>query len=171
MLCCSSAQVLWKMQAHQECPPWRITPLECTLANNAPTSSLECPVTNSLDLKSPGIRASWLFRGAEVLWRSATAVTSLECTDTKNGLASPVECTDTNSLDLKCFRFHSYKKRWGGGGVPAAMLRQNVKASRGTCPGARVAALPFLSLKAPAAWRTLPRLIFSPLWHPMCSIQ
>ncbi len=55
MLCCSSAQVLWKMQTHQECPPRRITPLESTLTKNAPVSSLECTVTKSLDLKCPGM--------------------------------------------------------------------------------------------------------------------
>src|SRR5713101_8411043 len=61
-----------------------------------------------------GIRASWPFGGAEVLWRSTTAVTPLECTDTKNGPASPLECTDTKSLDLKSFRIHCYKKGgWG----------------------------------------------------------
>ncbi len=44
-----------EMQTHQECPPRRITPLECTLTKNAPVSSLECTVTKSLDLKCPGI--------------------------------------------------------------------------------------------------------------------
>jgi len=54
----SAPQVLWKMQTHQECPPRRITPLECTLTKNGLVSPLEFTVTNSLDLKSPGIRAS-----------------------------------------------------------------------------------------------------------------
>src|SRR6266852_804366 len=107
-----------EMQTHQKCPPRRLTPLQCTLTNNGLVSSSECPVANSLDLKSPGIRASWPFGGAEVLWRSSTAVTRLECTLTKNGFASPLECTDTKSLDLKSFRFHSYKKRGVGGPVP-----------------------------------------------------
>src|SRR5713101_8142089 len=96
-------------------------------------------------------------------------ISPLECTDPKNAPASPLECTDTNSLDLKSFRIHCYKKRGVGG--PAAMPRQNVHTLWGACPGARVEALPFLSPEAPAAWRTLPRLIFSPLWHPMCGIQ
>jgi hypothetical protein len=102
------------MYTHQECPPRRLTPLECTLTNNDFVGSPECPVKNSLDLNSPGIKASWTFEGAEVLWRSSTTVTPLECTDTKNGLVSPLECTDTKSLDLKSFRFHSYKKHPGG---------------------------------------------------------
>jgi len=102
-----------EMQTRQKCPPRRITPLECTLTNNGLVGSSECPVTNSLDLNSPGIRASWTFGSPEVLWRSSTPVTPLECTDTKNGLISPLECTDTNSLDLKSFRFHSYKKHRG----------------------------------------------------------
>ncbi len=104
-----------EMQTHQECPPRRITRLERTLTNNRLVGSLECPVKNSLDLKSPGIRASWPFGGPEVLWRSAAALTPLECTLTKDGLLSSLECTDTNSLDLKSFRFHSYKKHPGGG--------------------------------------------------------
>ncbi len=91
-----------------------VSPLECTLTNNRLVDSLECPVKNSLDLKCPGIRASWPFGGAEVLWRLATVVTPLECTLTKNGLVTPLECTDTNSLDLKSFRFHSYKNPRGG---------------------------------------------------------
>jgi len=103
-----------QMQTHQEYPPRRLTRLESTLTNNGLVGSLECPVANSLDLKSPGIRASWPFGGAEVLWRSSTPVTPLECTDTKNGLLSSLECTDTNSLDLKFFRFHSYRKRGVG---------------------------------------------------------
>src|SRR5712692_11073254 len=88
-------------QTHQECPPRRLTRLECTLTNNGLVGSSECPAKNSLDLNSPGIRASWPFRGAEVLWRSSTPVTPLECTDTKNAPASPLESTDTNSLHLK----------------------------------------------------------------------
>ncbi len=98
---------------HQECPPGQITPLECTDTRYRRAPALESTLTNSLDLKSPGIRASWPFRGAEVLWRSATAITPLECTLTKNGLITPLECTDTNSLDLKSFRFHSYKNPRG----------------------------------------------------------
>src|SRR5713226_9241194 len=90
-----------ELQTHQEGPPRRLTRLECTLTNNGLVGSLECPVTNSLDLNSPGIRASRPFGGPEVRWRSATAVSRLECTDTKNASASPLECTDTNSLDLK----------------------------------------------------------------------
>jgi len=104
-----------EMPTHRKCPPRGITSLECTLTDNGLAGSLECPVSNSLDLNFPGIMASWPFRGAEVLWRAATPVTPLECTDTKNGLVSPLECTDTNSLDLKSFRFHCYKKRGGGG--------------------------------------------------------
>jgi len=106
-----------KMQTHQKCPPRRITSLECTLTNNGPEGSLECPVTSSLDLKFPGIRASWTFGGAELLWRSSTSTTTLGCTDTKNAPATPLECTDTNSLNLKSFRFHSYKKRGVGGHI------------------------------------------------------
>src|SRR5712691_3265499 len=81
-----------EMQTHQECPPRWITSLECTLTKNGLGGSSECPITNSLDLKSPGIRASWPAGGAEVLWRSAMAVTPLECTDTKNAPATPLEC-------------------------------------------------------------------------------
>src|SRR5712691_421609 len=103
------------MQTHQECPPRRITPLECTLTNNVLIGSPECPSTNSLDLNSPGIRASWTFGSAEVLWRSATAVTRLKCTDTKNGLLSSLECTDTNSLDLKFHGITLIQKKRGGG--------------------------------------------------------
>ncbi len=126
MLCCSSAQVLLEMQTHQERPPRRISPLECTLTKNGLGGSLKCPVTNSLDLKSPGIRASWPFGGPEVLWRSSTPVTRLECTLTKNGLLSPLECTDTNSLHLKSPGMNTYKKRGVGGvGEPAAMPRQS----------------------------------------------
>ncbi len=104
-----------QMQTHRQCPPRRLTRLECALTKNGLAGSLECPVTNSLNLKSPGIRASWPFGSAEVLWRSATPVTPLECTLTKNGLLSSLEFTDTNSLNLKSFRFHSYKKRGVGG--------------------------------------------------------
>jgi len=127
MLCCSSAQVLWKMQTHRKCPPRRITPLECTLTKNGFVGSLECPVTNSLDLKSPGIRASWPFGGAEVLWRSATAVTPLECALTRHrqGPVNPLESALTRLLGLKSFRFCTYKKK-GGGGRPAAMPPQSV---------------------------------------------
>ena len=104
-----------EMQTHQECPPGRITPLECTLTNNCLVGSLECPVTNSLDLNSPGIKASWPFAGAEVLWRSSTPVTPLECALTKNAPASPLEYALTELLDSKPFRFCTYKKRGGGG--------------------------------------------------------
>jgi len=106
-----------EMQTHQECPPRRLTPLECTLTNNGLVGSLEGPFINSLDLNSPGIRASWPFGSAEVLWRSSTPVTPLECTDTKNGLLSPLECTDTNSLDLKFHGITLFQKKggWGGG--------------------------------------------------------
>src|SRR6266852_9393233 len=41
-----------EMQTHQECPPRRLTPLECTDTKNAPASPLECTDTKSLDLKS-----------------------------------------------------------------------------------------------------------------------
>ncbi|SRR5712692_98716 len=103
-----------EMQTHEKCPPRRISPLECTLTNNGPVGSLECRVANSLDLKPPGISASWTIGGAEVLWRSATPVTPLECTDTKNAPVSPLECTDTNSLNLKPRRMNTYKKHPGG---------------------------------------------------------
>ncbi len=63
-----------EMQTHHERPPRRITLLECTLTNNGFVDSLECLVTNSLDLKPPGIRASWPCGGPEVLWRSSTPV-------------------------------------------------------------------------------------------------
>src|SRR5712691_1559554 len=106
-----------EMQTHQECPPRWITSLECTLTKNGLGGSSECPITNSLDLKSPGIRASWPLGSPEVLWRSSTPITRLECTLTKNGLLSPLECTDANSLGLKSFRFHSYKKHPGGASV------------------------------------------------------
>jgi len=105
-----------RMQTHQEYPPGRATPLEYALTRQRRAPALESTLTNSLDFKSPGIRASWPFGGAEVLWRSATAITPLECTLTKSVLVSPLECTDTKSLDLKSFRFHSYKKRGVGGG-------------------------------------------------------
>src|SRR5712691_8716541 len=100
-----------EMQTRQKHPPRQISPVECTLTNTGLKGSLECPVTNSLDLKSPGIRASWPFGRAEVPWRSATAVTRLECTDTKNGLLSSLECTDTNSLDLKFRGITLFQKR------------------------------------------------------------
>ena len=44
-----------EMQTHQECPPRRLTRLECTLTKNGLLSSLECTDTNSLDLKFHGI--------------------------------------------------------------------------------------------------------------------
>ncbi len=103
-----------EMQTHQECPPRRATPLECTDTRHRRAPVLESTLANSLDLNSPGIRASWPFKGADVLRRSSTPVAPLECTDTKNGLLSSLECTDTNSLGLKSFRFHSYKKPPGG---------------------------------------------------------
>src|SRR5712692_11129083 len=87
-----------EMQTHQKCPPRPITPLECTLTRQQRRGlacSLECPVENSLDLKSPGIKASWTFRTADLLWRSSASATPLECTDTNNGLLSSLECTDT----------------------------------------------------------------------------
>src|SRR5712691_3026859 len=112
------------MQTHQKYPPRQITPLEYTLTNNGFVDSLECPVKNSLDLNSPGIRVSWPFGGAELLSHSATPVTRLECTDTKNGFASPLECTDTNSLNLKPPGMNTYKKRGVGG--PTAMPRQSI---------------------------------------------
>ena len=111
-----------EMQTHQECPPRPITSLECTLTKNGFAGSLEWPVTNSLDLNSPGIRASWPLRGAEVLWRSSTAVTRLECTDTKNGLASSLECTDTNSLDLNFRGITLFQKKRGGGSSLPSLL-------------------------------------------------
>ena len=112
-----------EMQTHQECPPRWITRLECTLTNNG----LECPVANSLDLKSPGITASWPFRGPEVLWRSSKAVTPLEYALTRHrqGPVNPLESALTRLLGLKSFRFCTYKKR-GGGGRPAAMPLQSV---------------------------------------------
>jgi hypothetical protein len=114
-LCASSVRAgSLELQTHQECPPRRITPLECTDTRHRRAPALESTLTNSLDLNSPRITASWPFGSAEVLWRSATAVTPLECTDTKNGLVSSLECTDTNPLGLKSFRFHSYKKPPGG---------------------------------------------------------
>src|SRR5712692_31793 len=102
-----------EMQTRQECPSRRTSPLECTDARHRGAPASESTFTNSLDLKSPGIRASWPFGGAEVLCRSAKAVTCLDCTLTKNDLLSSLECTDTNSLGLKPFRFHCYKKRGG----------------------------------------------------------
>jgi hypothetical protein len=103
-----------EMQTHQECPPRRITRLECTLTNNDLAGSLECPLTNSLHLKSPGIRASWPFGGAEALWRPATPVSLLECALTKNALANLLEYALTELLDLKPFRFRTYNKPPGG---------------------------------------------------------
>src|SRR5713101_8065647 len=103
------------------------SPLECTHTKNDLVGSLECPVTNSLDLKSPGIRASWPFGSAEVLLRPATSVTSLECALTRHrqGPVNPLESALTRLLGLKSFRFCTYKKRGGGGG-PAAMPPQSV---------------------------------------------
>ncbi len=92
-----------------------VTPLECTLTKNGLVGSLECSVTNLLDLKFPGIKASWKVGGAEVLWRSTTAVTPLECTVTKNAPVSPLECTLTKLLDLKCPGITLFQKRGGGG--------------------------------------------------------
>ncbi len=100
--------------------------LECALTRQRRAPAVESTLTSSLDLKSHGIRASWPFGGAEVLWRSTTVVTPLECTLTKSGLVTPLECTDTNSLDLKSFRFHCYKKHRGGPSLlpcfPASLL-------------------------------------------------
>jgi len=104
-----------EMQTHQECPPEGITPLECTLTNNSLVGSLKCPVSSSLDLNSPGIKASWTFGGPEVLWCSSISTTPLECTDTKNGFVSSLECTDTNSLGLKSPRITLFQKKGGGG--------------------------------------------------------
>src|SRR5713226_3110854 len=44
-----------EMQTHQECPPRPISALEYALTKNAPTTSLECALTISLDLKPPGM--------------------------------------------------------------------------------------------------------------------
>jgi hypothetical protein len=42
-----------EMQTHRKCPPGWISLLEYALTKNAPASSLECALTNSLRLKSP----------------------------------------------------------------------------------------------------------------------
>ncbi len=52
-----------EMQTHQECPPRRVTPLECTDTKNGLISPLECTDTNSLDLKSFRFRSYKKHRG------------------------------------------------------------------------------------------------------------
>jgi hypothetical protein len=110
-----------ELQTHQACPPRQISPLECALTDNGLGGSLECPVTNSLNLKSPGIRASWTFGAADLLWRSSTPVTPLEYALTKNRLVSPLEFTLAKSLDLKPRGMNTYKKH-PGGALPFCLL-------------------------------------------------
>ncbi len=90
-----------------------VSSLECTDTRDRRAPALESTLTNSLDLNSLGIRASWPFGEAEVLWRSARAITPLECTLTESGLISPLECTDTNSLDLKFRGITLFQKKGG----------------------------------------------------------
>ena len=113
--------------------------LECALTRQRRAPAVESTLTSSLDLKSHGIRASWPFGGAEVLWRSATAVTSLEYALTENAALSSLEYALTELLDLKSFRFRTYKKRGGGGSLfllcliclPRQGARRRSRAERG----------------------------------------
>ncbi len=124
-----------EMQTHQKCPPKWISPLQCTLTKNSIVGSSECPVTNSLNLNSPAIRASWPFGRAEVLSRSSAALTPLECTDTKNGLISSLECTDTNSLDLKFHGITLFQKKGGGYRLNYPGGIEHAQGARRTRPG------------------------------------
>ena len=144
------------------------SPLEFADTRQRLAPALESTFTNSLNLKSPRIRASWPSGSTEVLWRSASAVTRLECTDTKNAPASPLECTDTNSLDLKFPGITLFQKKVGVGGLP----RQNVQTLRRTCPGARVAALTFPEPRGSSRMENTPAvdffaLVASNVWHPI----
>jgi hypothetical protein len=89
-----------EMQTHQKCPPRPISLLAYALTRHRRAPALESTLTNSLDLKSPRIRASWPFRSPEVLWRSATAVTRLEYALTKNAPASHLESALAKTQDL-----------------------------------------------------------------------
>src|SRR5712692_2737209 len=90
MLCRSPLQVLWKMQTHPECPPRRITPLECILTKNAPVSPVECALTGFFGLKSLGINTYIKMGGWGCLPRSLVPFVSSASPSLRRGLICSV---------------------------------------------------------------------------------